>query len=113
MGGAYCCAPRSKNDDGLLEVCLAKPLSRVRFLKLVDVYKHGGHLEDNRFSDIVVYRRGRSVHVKGPQGFAFTLDGEIVECNDFTIEVCPGAIRFAVPAEKKKEAMPDGERPRH
>ena len=28
-----------------------------------------------------------------------TLDGETVEKEEFTIEVCPGAIRFVVPAE--------------
>jgi diacylglycerol kinase (ATP) len=109
VGGAYCCAPLSKNDDGLLEVCLVKPLSRFRFLQLVDVYKHGGHLADDRFQDIVSYRRGKSVHVKGGKGFGFTLDGEIVEKEDFTIEICPGAIRFVVPAERKKEALPDSE----
>ena len=99
VGGAFCCAPRSENDDGLMEVCLAKTLSHFRFIRLVSSYKHGKHLEDPRFSDIVVYRRGRSVHVKGDKGFAFTLDGETVEKEEFTIEVCPGAIRFAVPAE--------------
>jgi diacylglycerol kinase (ATP) len=107
VGGAYCCAPLSVNDDGLLEICLVKPLSRYRFLQLVDVYKHGGHLADDRFRDIVTYRRGTSVHVKGSKGFGFTLDGEIVEKDDFTIEICPRAIRFVVPAEKKKQTMPD------
>lgn len=107
VGGAYCCAPLSVNDDGLLEICLVKPLSRFRFLQLVDVYKHGGHLADDRFRDIVIYRRGTSVHVKGSKGFGFTLDGEIVEKDDFTIEICPRAIRFVVPAEKKKQTMPD------
>ena len=30
---------------------------------------------------------------------AFSLDGEIVRKNEFTIEICPGALRFVVPAE--------------
>ena len=103
VGGSFCCAPRSANDDGLLEVCLVKPISRITFVRLLGSYTKGEHLDDARFEKKIVYRRGKSVHVKAEEGFAFSLDGEIVQKNDFTIEVCPSAIRFAVPAEKKAE----------
>ncbi len=102
VGGAYCCAPHSANDDGLLDVCLVKPLSRFTFIKLIGVYKQGKHLDDPRFKNLITYRRGKTVRVLAPEGFGYTLDGEIVMEHDFTIEICPGAIRFAVPAEKKE-----------
>lgn len=104
VGGAFCCAPRSDNTDGLLEICLVTPLSRFTFVKLLTPYKEGKHLDDPKFEKYVTYRRGKSVRVQAPEGFAFSLDGEIVYKNDFTIEICPGAIRFAVPAVKAKEA---------
>lgn len=97
VGGAYCCAPYSRNDDGLLDVCLVKPLSRLTFVRLVNSYKAGKHLDDPRFKNMIVYRRGKSVRVVASEGFGYTLDGEIVMDNDFTIEICPGAVRFAVP----------------
>lgn len=103
VGGAFCCAPRSDNTDGLLEVTLVTPISHVTFIKLLTPYKEGKHLDDHRFEKHITYRRGKSVHVKAPEGFAFSLDGEIVYKNDFTIEICPGAIRFAVPAQKVAE----------
>ena len=103
VGGAFKCAPKSDNTDGLLEVCLVSPISRFTFIKLVNVYKQGTHLDDDRFEKIITYRRGKSVRVCAPEGFAYTLDGEIVEQNEFTIENCPAAIRFAVPAEKPVE----------
>lgn len=103
VGGAYCCAPHSKNDDGLLEVCLVRPISRFTFIKLIGVYSEGTHLDDPRFRNIISYRRGKSVRVVAPEGFAFSLDGELVYKNEFTIEVCPGAIRFAVPATLLEE----------
>lgn len=112
VGGAYCCAPYSKNDDGLLEVCLVKPISRLTLVKLISVYRKGLHLDDPRFRDILTYRQGKTVRVSAPKGFAYTLDGEIVEKNEFTIEICPGAIRFAIPAspirhqDAKKEESP-------
>ena len=100
VGGAYCCAPLSTNDDGLLEICLVKPLSRVTLIKLISVYKEGKHLEDERFKDLIVYRRGKSVRVVAGEGFGYTLDGEVVECTDFTIDICPAAVRFVVPKDK-------------
>ena len=97
VGGSYKCAPHSDNTDGLLEICLVRPISRFTLIKLIGAYKEGSHLDDPRFRNIVTYRRGKSVRVCAPKGFAFSLDGE-VEKNEFTIEVCPAAIRFAIPA---------------
>ena len=98
VGGAFCCAPRSDNTDGLLEICLVKPISRFTFVKLLTPYKKGEYLEDPRFEKHITYRRGKEVRVKAPEGFVFSLDGEIVYKNDFVIEICPAAIRFAIPA---------------
>ncbi len=102
VGGAYCCAPHSKNDDGLLEICLVRPLSRLTFIGLVGVYKRGEHLDDPRFEKYITYRQGRSVRIEATEGFGFSLDGEIVEKKEFTIEICPRAIRFVVPAQKSE-----------
>lgn len=97
VGGAFCCAPRSDNADGQLEVCLVKPISRFRFVKILPVYTDGKHLDDPRFRDCVVYRRAKKVEVVAPEGFCISLDGEIVENPHFTAEVVEGAIRFVVP----------------
>ena len=97
VGGAYCCAPNSKNDDGLLEVCYVRPLSRLTFVKLISVYKKGEHIGDPRFKKYIEYRQAKSVHITAPEGFAVLLDGEVLVQNDITVEICPGAIRFVVP----------------
>lgn len=101
VGGSYRCAPRSLPDDGLAEVCLVKPVSRLRFLKLMNAYKAGEHLEDPRFSDTILYRRGRIIEVSGKLGFAVSLDGEIVEGTHFRVEVISGGIRFAAAAARE------------
>lgn len=105
VGGAFCCAPRSKNNDGLLEVCLVRPISRVTFLKLLKPYTNGNHLDDPRFEKIISYRRGKTVEIDAPEGFAFSLDGEVVEKSHFTVEILPGAVRFAVPPKKAPSAV--------
>ena len=115
VGGSFNCAPHSSNEDGLLEICLVRPISRFKLIHLIGVYKEGKHLDDPRFRNIVVYRRGKSVQVSAPEGFAYSLDGEVVECNEFTIEICPAALRFAVPvcpdakAEEDTDPAPENE----
>ena len=98
VGGAFRCAPRADHRDGWLEVCLFKPVTLMRFLKLLGPYTEGKHLDDEKFADCMEYRRAKSVRVCAPEGFAYSLDGEIVEENEFVAEIAPKAIRFAVPA---------------
>ena len=97
VGGSFKCAPRAETDDGLIEVCLIKPISRLRFVKILDTYTKGLHLDDEGMKDIVVYRRAKKVEVKAPAGFAYSLDGEIIYENDFTVEIVPAAIKLAAP----------------
>lgn len=107
VGGAFCCAPRSDNADGALDVCLIKPISRFRFVKLLPVYTEGRHLDDERFRDCVIYRRAKRVEIEAPEGFCISLDGEIVEAPRFVAEAVPNAVRFVVPrslAQKEPEA---------
>ena len=102
VGGSYRCAPRSLCDDGLAEICLVKPVSRLRFLKLMNAYKAGSHLEDPRFEGVVIYRRGRVIEVSGKPGFMVSLDGEIVEGTFFRVEVIHGGLQFAAVGDEKE-----------
>ena len=101
VGGSYRCAPRSSNDDGYLEICLAKPLSRFTFLSLMNVYKKGLHLDDPRFEQHIVYRRGKQVEIAAETpDFPCSLDGEIIRGQHLKATVLEKAVRFAVPDMK-------------
>ena len=104
VGGSFRCAPRSVNNDGLLEVCLINKISRFRFVSLLGPYTAGEHLDDEKFKDCIVYRRGKHIHVTAPEGFSMSVDGEIVDGTDFDIEVMPSAIRFALPPRSDADA---------
>lgn len=94
VGGSYRCAPRTQVDDGMAEICLVKPVSRLRFLKLMNAYKRGEHLTDPRFQSIILYRRGKVVEVDGGPGFLVSLDGEVISGSSFRAEVLPGRLQF-------------------
>lgn len=99
VGGSFKCAPRAKTDDGLIEVCLIRPISRLRFVKILTPYTNGEHLDREDCRDIITYRQAKVVHVEAPEGFAYSLDGEIIYENDFNIEIAEAALMLAVPEE--------------
>ena len=108
VGGAFKCAPYADASDGLMEVCLVKPVSRLSFIKLVKYYKEGTHLEDKRFKDLIIYRKCKKLEVFAEPGFGISLDGEIFETTHFVAEIVPNAVKFAVPAEKAEEKTAAG-----
>ena len=98
VGGSFKCAPLSVNNDGLLEVCVIKPISLMRFLKLMPVYTEGKHLGHPLIVDHMSYCRAKKVEVfaKTPK-FAVCIDGEMEASDHFTVEVLPGAVKFSAP----------------
>lgn len=98
VGGKYLCAPRASYNDGLLDVCLVKPVSRARFAALIHYYEEGTHLDDPKFRDLVVWRRGKHIEISSPDpNFACALDGEVFRDPHFEVTVMENALSFAVP----------------
>ena len=97
VGGSFRCAPRSKCGDGLMEVCIVRPVSRFTFVRLVKKYAAGEHLDEERFKKFITYRRCKKVRIVAPPGFKFSMDGEVISVGSCTIEILPSALRFALP----------------
>ncbi|MBE6656424.1 MAG: diacylglycerol kinase family lipid kinase [Ruminococcaceae bacterium] len=98
IGGSYMCAPRSDNEDGLLELCYVKSISVPRFLKLMGYYKRGEHLDMAALAPYIIYKRVSSIEVSSTdKDFGYTLDGELHPCARFTLTIVPKALRFAIP----------------
>lgn len=97
VGSSFQCAPRSENDDGLLEVCLVRPFSRITFIQLINYYTKGEHLDNPKFKDYIVYRRGKNISVEGGEGFTIALDGELFDASRVNVEVVEKAINFVIP----------------
>lgn len=97
VGGGYRSAPRSSNTDGQMEICLVKPLSRLKFLSLMGLYKKGMHLEEPRLKDLVFYRRAQSVRICFPRETGILLDGEMMMVKEADVRILPHALSFLVP----------------
>ena len=98
VGGSYKSAPRSVNDDGLMEVCCIKPVAMFKFLKLIKVYKAGTHLEREDLKKYLEYRRCKRVEIIGGQkNFAISLDGEVIDGDRFEVNILEKELRFIIP----------------
>ncbi len=98
VGGGFRCAPKSVNNDGLLDVCAVRPLHIGEIAKFIKPYSDGTYMDVPRFSDYYRYKRGKELHVNANGDFWVVVDGELINMNDFNVRILPGALRFSVPS---------------
>ncbi|MFA6624187.1 MAG: diacylglycerol kinase family protein [Bacilli bacterium] len=98
-GGGFHCAPEAKVDDGLIDVCLVKKVSRFKAANLIKVYKAGEHLQNEKLKNTVVYLKGKDVVVESHKPVAFAIDGEVFRKEKVIIKMIPSCLNFVVPQE--------------
>ena len=95
VGGQFRCAPKSKNNDGLIDVCVLKTMTFLGLGMIIGTYTKGGHLDKPRKK--IVYRQAKEIKMVSPKDFDVCVDGEMIKGNNFTVKVLPGAVRLVVP----------------
>lgn len=88
LGGGMKVTPAALLDDGLLDVMLVRPLSRLEFLRIFPRVFAGTHVTDPR----VVTMRGRRIRIEA-DGIVAYADGERIAPLPIDVEVEPGALR--------------------
>ncbi len=96
-GGKYNCAPKYKIDDGLMEVCLVKPVSVFTLIRLIKKYEKGLHLDDKKFEKLLTYRQAKNVHLYSNKEFDICIDGEMYKGKEFNLKVKNKTLKFAIP----------------
>ena len=96
-GGGFKAAPKAVLDDGLMEICVVKPVSRLTFVKVVGGYRNGTHLDDPRYQSILSYRRGKKIQVKTEKPIQVCIDGQIIKTTEIQAEILPQSIAFVTP----------------
>lgn len=95
VGGQFRCAPKSLNDDGLIDVCVLKTMTFLGLGMIIGTYTKGGHLDKPRKK--IVYRRAKEIKMVAPQDFDVCVDGEMIKGNNYTVSVVPDAISLVIP----------------
>ncbi|WP_213815733.1 diacylglycerol kinase family protein [Glaciihabitans sp. dw_435] len=92
IGGGMRVTPNALLDDGLLDVMVVKPLSRLSFLRIFPRVFAGTHLSHPRVS----VHRASSVRIEASGVVAYA-DGERVGELPVQLDVVPGALRVFAP----------------
>lgn len=89
VGGMFHIAPGADNSDNIMELLIAKPVTRRRILTLLPKLMSGKHLQE----DEIVHRPVTRLTMKAELPVSSHLDGEVQPLQtDFDISVLPGAL---------------------
>lgn len=97
VGGEFNCAPKAKNDDGIIDLCYLRTMSLLKLLRLIPKYKTGAHFDDKAYSKKLIYRRVKHVEVTSKKIIPFCLDGETLPGSRFIVDVLPLAVTLRLP----------------
>jgi len=99
IGGGMRVTPNALLDDGLLDVLVVTPLSRLAFLRIFPRVFAGTHVSDSR----VTVHRARRVRIESAGVVAYA-DGERVGELPLEMEVQPGVLRVLAPRDTPTES---------
>lgn len=100
-GGGYKCAPLAKINDGIMDVCLVKKMSRLKILGFINSYKEGKHLENDNIKSYITYEKCKNVKIKSDNPINLCIDGENYIYDDVDIEVVHDILKFWIPKGSK------------
>jgi len=91
IGGMFHIAPMAANDDGVLELLIAAPVSRTRICALLPKLIRGTHLG----APEITHRGVRRISIEASAPIPSHLDGEVGEPGTrFEIEILPDALEM-------------------
>lgn len=108
-GGGFHSNPEATLDDGVIDALFVENVSRTRFVSLVGSYKKGTHLVPKN-EKILKNKKIKRVDFKFDATQSASIDGEIFDFNELSIEIVPSAIDVVLPfgvdrnRAKKEEA---------
>lgn len=100
-GGGYKAASRAETDDGMMDVMIVRPVSRLQFIRMVGKYKKGTLIDSPQCEKFAVVKQTRHLTIKKDTPFHYCLDGEIFSAEKLSLSILPKCIRFTYPKEDK------------
>lgn len=96
-GSGYNCAPLAKVNDGILDLCFVKNISRLKILNLLGSYKKGQHLINPKISKYVTYVKFKHAKIKLMEATNVCMDGEKYIYDEINISIKENALKFWLP----------------
>ena len=93
LGGGMKAVPGAVVDDGLLDVVMCRPVSKISLIWLLLLFVRGRHV---KYPSLTQTLRCRKIRVVSP-GMTIEADGEMFPCDEAVFEVLPGGLRTRLP----------------
>lgn len=99
-GGGWNSAPKFNVEDGLMDLCIVRTISRLRMLKVIGKFQKGLHVGDPTLEDCVIYTRCRSLTIDFETPTNLNSDGEMSESTHVEAAIVPLALPLILPRRK-------------
>lgn len=97
-GGGFCPSPDASINDGFMDVCLIKKVTRRKIIRLSGKYKKGKHIH---YADLVTIKRCQKLQIISDDILSINLDGEVMDMVNPCIELLPAKITLCLPNKEK------------
>lgn len=92
-GGGMLPAPEAKIDDGMLDICIVKPVSKAKILMLFPKLIKGTHGSINEVS----FNKGRRIEIRSKNELSINIDGEVIRGDKAVFEIIPKGVNIIIP----------------
>ncbi len=96
-GGGFNTAPIAYLNDGLMDICAIKKVSRFKFFTLVGSYKKGTHLQNKRALKVIDYSQHKHFRMEFDAPVPVCIDGEISGAKTIDFTLVRNAFNFVIP----------------
>lgn len=96
-GGGYKCAPLAILNDGIIDICFVKKMSRLKILSLLSVYKIGEHLNSEKIKSYITYKKCKNLKITSKEPINLCMDGDSFIYDEIEISIAPCSLNFWLP----------------
>ncbi len=96
-GGGYCATPLAEMQDGIMDICAIKKISKLTLISLVGSYKSGEYLNNKRAMKYIRHKRVSAFRMEFENPVPICIDGEIKGAMNIDFKVVKNGFNFVIP----------------
>lgn len=96
-GGGFESTPYASVSDGLIDVCVIRPIKGPKIVSLLAKYRKGTHVNAPSAAPYVFYKKCKKLLLTTAEPMMVSTDGELMDFESLNFEIVPNAVSFSIP----------------
>lgn len=96
-GGGFKSCPDASLDDGLMDICIVRPVSGLKLLPMLAKYRIGAHVRGRDAKRYIEYIHCKKFRLRALQPVRISIDGEVRDFEESVFEIAPSSVKLVVP----------------